>query len=359
MVKTDRAILEYWRSAIADSAIGDACLTSKMLGEFHALSREEDETGLLGREAVDFLFKDVPDHVRRIAVSLRPLHVRRKIRHTRSRGDGLPLEVTPIVTQAQVTREGRIIPSHSVIGRDILDPLARGAFSVGSVADLDLFLTAKPFPAKEEDSDLWQKYHDHWRQIIAEVGGNWPASDPEYQIVGHGLIQPETEVAATVKQILDLADALIHGAPETPLLANFARRTACDVEPVRMSPFPLAERLGHSSDKFSVSDHQREVLAHLATARNGDILAVNGPPGTGKTTMLLSAIAGEWVRAALERADPPLIVAASSTNRYMATEAVINSSPRRSASLGKTRILSTASRTSGGNCDRARRSGPI
>jgi hypothetical protein len=315
MVKADRAILKYWRSAVADSAIGDACLTSKMLADFHALSREEAEIGVVGREAVDFLFDNVPEHVRRIAVSLRPLHVRRQMRHTRSRGDGLPLEVTPIVTQAQVTREGRVIPSHSVIARDVLDPLPRGAFSVGRVADLDSFLTANPFLAKEEDSDLWQKYQDHWRQIIAEVGGNWPASDPEYQIVGHGLIRPETEAASTVKQILDLADTLIQDAPETPLLANFARRTACDIEPVRVSPFPLAERLGHSSDKFPVADRQREVLAHLATARNGDILAVNGPPGTGKTTMLLSAIAGEWVRAALERADPPLIVAASTNNQ--------------------------------------------
>ncbi|KRE22548.1 hypothetical protein ASE66_25485 [Bosea sp. Root483D1] len=315
MVKTDQAILNYWRSAVADSAIGDACLTSKMLGEFHALSRDEAETGVLGREAVDFLFDNVPEQVRRIAVSLRPLHVRRQMRHARSRGDGLPPEVTPIVTQAQVTREGRIIPSHCVLARDILDPLPRGAFSVGRVADLDSFLTANPFPAEEENSDLWQQYQDHWRQIITEVGGNWPASDSEYQIVGHGLIRPETEAAATVKQILDLADTLIHDAPETPLLANLARRTACDVEPVRVSHFPLAERLGHSSDKFAVADQQREVLANLATARNGDILAVNGPPGTGKTTMLLSAIAGEWVRAALARADPPLIVAASTNNQ--------------------------------------------
>lgn len=205
MAKTDLAILKYWRSAVADSAIGDACLTSKMLEEFHSLSREEAETGILGQEAVDFLFDKVPEHVRRIAVSYRPLHARRQSRHTRSRGDGLPFEVTPVVTEAQVTREGRIIPNHSVIARDILDPLARGAFSVGRVADLDGFLTAHPSPS-DEDPDLWQQYRDHWQQMMAEVGGGWPASDPEYQIVGHGLIRPATEAAATVKQILDLSD---------------------------------------------------------------------------------------------------------------------------------------------------------
>ena len=315
MAKTDLAILKYWRSAVADSAIGDACLTSKTLEEFHGLSREEAEAGVLGQEAVDFLFDNVPEHVRRIAVSYRPLHVRRRSRHTRSRGDGLPLEVTPVVTQAQVTREGRIIPSHSAIARDILDPLARGAFSVGRVADLDGFLTAHPFPAKEENPDLWEQYRDHWQRMMAEVGGDWPASDPEYQIVGHGLIRPATEAAATVKQILDLADTLIKEQPESPLLANFARKSPRDIEPVRQTPFPLAERLGHSSDKFPVADRQREVLAHLAAARDGDILAVNGPPGTGKTTLILSAIAGAWVRAALERADPPLIVAASTNNQ--------------------------------------------
>ena len=315
MAKTDLAVLKYWRSSVADSAIGDACLTSKMLEEFHSVSRKEAETGVLGQDAIDFLFGEVPSHVRRIAVSYRPLHVRRQSRHTRSRGDGLPSEVTPVITEAQVTREGRIIPNQSVIARDILDPLARGAFSVGRVADLDSFLTAQPFLVKEEDPNLWQHYQRHWQQMIAEVGGNWPASDPEYQLVGHGLIRPASEAAATVKQILDLSDTLIKEQPDSPLLANFARRAACEIKPARKAPFPLAERLGHSNDEFPIADHQREVLAHLAAARDGEILAVNGPPGTGKTTMLLSAIAGEWVRAALEQANPPLIVAASTNNQ--------------------------------------------
>lgn len=44
MADTDYAILKYWRSAVADSAIGDACLTGKALGAFRGLSREEAET---------------------------------------------------------------------------------------------------------------------------------------------------------------------------------------------------------------------------------------------------------------------------------------------------------------------------
>ena len=74
-------------------------------------------------------------------------------------------------------------------------------------------------------------------------------------------------------------------------------------------------RLGHASEEFPLADHQRQVLSYLSTSEPGDVLAVNGPPGTGKTTMLLSAIADEWVRAALEESAPPIIVAASTNNQ--------------------------------------------
>jgi KaiC/GvpD/RAD55 family RecA-like ATPase len=53
----------------------------------------------------------------------------------------------------------------------------------------------------------------------------------------------------------------------------------------------------------------------LTVAEDGEILAVNGPPGTGKTTLLLSVIATEWAKAALEAGEPPMIVAASTNNQ--------------------------------------------
>ncbi|MCR2697957.1 hypothetical protein NSP71_26390, partial [Salmonella enterica] len=41
----------------------------------------------------------------------------------------------------------------------------------------------------------------------------------------------------------------------------------------------------------------------------------NGPPGTGKTTLVLSIIATQWARAALEKAEPPVIIATSTNNQ--------------------------------------------
>ncbi len=315
MTQSYLSILKYWRSSVADSVIGNACLTAKEIEEFHALSREEAETGILGQTALDALFDKIPGHVERIGVSYRPLHIRRRSQHTHNRGDDLPINITPIITVAEVTRQGRIIPKYSVVARDILEPLAQNGFSIGNVKDLDSALTDHPFTAKEETPNLWENYQSHWQTVMEAVCGDWPTADPEYQAVGYGLLQSATTAPETVRQILALSDTLIREMPDTPLLTNFARQAPRETDSVRQAPFPLAERLGHSNDKHPVADRQRDALAHLVTSEEGDILAVNGPPGTGKTTMLLSAIAGEWVRAALMRTTPPLVVAASSNNQ--------------------------------------------
>ncbi|MEN9061885.1 hypothetical protein [Ponticoccus litoralis] len=67
------------------------------------------------------------------------------------------------------------------------------------------------------------------------------------------------------------------------------------------SPYPVPEkaadqgiekefgrRLGHSNPHFPLAEHQRQVLAWLDAAKPGEVIVVNGPPGTGKTTLLLS-----------------------------------------------------------------------
>ena len=68
------------------------------------------------------------------------------------------------------------------------------------------------------------------------------------------------------------------------------------------------------SGEFPLSVSQRETLAMYTDPDCSDIFAVNGPPGTGKTTFLQTVIANRIVHAVLEHPDDPDIIVASSAN---------------------------------------------
>jgi hypothetical protein len=69
------------------------------------------------------------------------------------------------------------------------------------------------------------------------------------------------------------------------------------------------------SDEFELAPSQRQALHHCLSIGAGEILAVNGPPGTGKTTLLQSLVATLFVERALDGKEPPIVVVASTNNQ--------------------------------------------
>lgn len=75
---------------------------------------------------------------------------------------------------------------------------------------------------------------------------------------------------------------------------------------------------GQYNNKFPLSLSQRESLLTFIRDKEDtptSVLAVNGPPGTGKTTLLQSVVANEFVVSALRGSKPQRMVASSTNNK--------------------------------------------
>ncbi|MBL4928120.1 AAA domain-containing protein [Fuscibacter oryzae] len=304
-------VLRYWRTSLADGALGKGKFSHRDRSRFIELSPEVLQSGEVPLGAVNLLFHDQPN-AKTIGVRLWPLVAARRMSHGAVMRNGLPELVAPIVTTAQIDREGRIQPQRSVIARDVLAPLPSDEFSIGTVDALDEFLVAEPL--RLQNPCDWPAYLAHCRKMLNAVTKGWPEGDQDYRPAGYGLLERADDASATVRNILDLYDKILADHPEVPLLARMVSPTQGTVTD-KVVETSLARRLGHSNPHFPLSEQQRQVLAWLDAAAQGEVIAVNGPPGTGKTTLLLSAVAGLWIRAAVAGGDPPVIVAVSSNNQ--------------------------------------------
>ncbi|MEO1680577.1 MAG: AAA domain-containing protein [Pseudomonadota bacterium] len=313
MDKNVEKILEYWRVSLADSALGDGKFTQKDRKRFIEVSRETVRSGKLPDAMLDRVFSGQKS-AKSVAVRFWPLVMARKSSHGAARVDGLPEIVAPVVTEATVERDGHITPLRNALARDVLSPLPSGEFSIGSVDDLDDFLTETPLPDMIVEG-VWQEYLGHCRKMVDAVAEGWPNGDADYQSMGFGFLELAEDAIATIRNIVDLYDRLLSEKPDAPLLRQVTAPRNTTTPPDSKVEHEFSRRLGHSNPHFPLSEHQRQVLAYLDVSSPGQVIAVNGPPGTGKTTMLLSAVASLWIKAALKGEDPPIIVAASTNNQ--------------------------------------------
>lgn len=334
MERNTKQFTSYWRNALADADSGRGALSAD---EAKKLTLWKDpNNGRLPEDIVRMCFSGEKESVKTVEVTLRPQVWLLQTQHGKRLTGAAPDVVTPLVLSAHLNREGFLLPAApATLPRDLLEPLPKGVFSIGEMNQYDASLTlqnATKYPVfddpnlntetDEEREERQAKYHHHWQKyckesqaLLAEVAGHWLETHEQYQLADYGYIAKENQAGGAGFHILTMYDHLLKSKQEVPLLSRFASSEPCQIAPLLSANAKFTHRLGHSGDKFPLAMAQRDALSHYLTQQPGDILAVNGPPGTGKTTLVLSIIATEWANAALAQSEPPVVIATSTNNQ--------------------------------------------
>jgi hypothetical protein len=314
---------KYWRNCLADAARPKGALSPLDIETFIQCPEPKVGQGaILSGVALENCFITEADDVKYVAVSLRPCIFASSYEHG-VKPTGVPDFVTPVITEALLTRDGKLWPTPKTqVPRDILDPLKSGSFAISTVSSVDKFISSEPpLPAPawtvpDQHSAHWEKYQHYLERLLTSVFPGWPSENDNFCRSPDLLIIKEKHNGHS-EFIMAVYDNIRSTSPQAAL---FERYAALDYEapmPCLPTEEKFAERLAHSNDTYPLAKAQRDALTHLLATPAGGILAVNGPPGTGKTTLLLSVVATLWAKAALDEPDapPPIIVACSTNNQ--------------------------------------------
>jgi len=234
--------------------------------------------------------------------------------------------IHPFWITARVNRSGQLSVPREIfplIVRNYLDPIADvgNGFIFSSIETItEARDIEKPVIEEGEEAIEWSAYWNYINKVFAEITYD---DINNYRAEGYTTNQKVTYFTrsskiSAAKSVLFLYENLISETEELPLISkiinpnNRERRN-----PITDTGFLDYNHLhlGQMSNEFPLSISQRKTLLSYFTAEENAITAVNGPPGTGKTTLLQSLVATEVVKAAINGEEAPVILACSTNNQ--------------------------------------------
>lgn len=323
-------IITYWRNSCSDAdRMG---IDYRIVKSAPTVPVTEVVQGRVRPEVVAALFKDTVVPERDIVQSQR-VQIPRTLdilvcpivgRRRPERGvvaANIDEVIMPLWVPAVLHESGELRPqddSAPWIARNMLEPTDRATIIVGTVEGVDRFLSSQQRPGAE---DGWPEYWSYCCRMFHDVTGCEinSFSVPEYDInrtTAHVLAADTVQGSGI--HIIKLYDRIMQEQCFPSLLRRYASGLPAEISSLLDARKQLSlakQHVGQMGSAFPLSISQREALHHFLNMENGEILAVNGPPGTGKTTLIQSIVATLWVKAALAGSEPPIIVAASTNNQ--------------------------------------------
>ncbi|WP_282143607.1 DEAD/DEAH box helicase [Cellulophaga baltica] len=225
----------------------------------------------------------------------------------------------PFWISAQVNRKGTLSKPEELfplIPREHLVPSAgkESDFILGDVENVD-----KANVFSETDIKNWGDYNTYLKKVFKKVSDqeleNY--SSEEFEIVKESIFFCPDEKQGAASGIINLYHHLLKKSKQPALLKNLIKGSTTAKKSTEVSKYMslLSNHLGQMSDSFPLSITQRKTLLTFTEEPTNNVFAVNGPPGTGKTTLLQSIVANEVVKAAINGKDAPIILACSTNNQ--------------------------------------------
>lgn len=273
-----------------------------------------------------FVKANIPDDIEFVPLLVYPKLYQATSEHTVGPGGNI-LRFSSISVNVSMNRNGNLFVGDSpLVPRDILDPVYPDkGIVVGGIQTLDEFLTKKPFDleiASKSDREKWRCLLSYIEEMEKAVcTGIEPT---RFKRLDDKILVTIRDASLEAKSIISLYDDLRKNNPDSHLLDAMLPGKSLEILPAVSSEDFFLSHVGHMDPDHSLVDAQRDAMAHFLSLGNRGILPVNGPPGTGKTTLIQGIVATLWVKPLLgEDGSPsPPVIAATSTNNQAVTNVI-------------------------------------
>jgi hypothetical protein len=328
--------LKYWRNSLADASRPAIKLNEGKVSYYFAelpdvnlqLGRLDDklaaqiisveshkvnnQKGIKDEKDADWI------QLKQVSVLISPFLINSKFAHNKSIQD--ENFMMPFLIRANLKLNGELsIPDAPApyICRDYLEPLPPQSidYLFANINDVD-----KIFSDEFVGTEWNQYYHHLTRQFTSITGQSIETYVPlDYDKIERITIIVDESIQMAADGIIKLYDHLIHlNQDHAPLLENLIQpklRDTRSIIPYKDFVRESSRHLGQMGYEYPLSITQRQSLYEINKMQEAEILAVNGPPGTGKTTLLQSIVANEVVKSAIQGEEPTLILACSTNNQ--------------------------------------------
>jgi hypothetical protein len=330
----DKKWLSYWKKSLLDSLNGEINLEKSKHFEIENvdisesfLSDSKNVNNLIDTEENRINAKDgISDKnskhwktIEAVDVLISPIKI--KILPERQVYLKDRAEIFPFWYRATLDRQGKLsVPENifPIFQRKFLEPLAdeKTDFTFSSVENVD-----KAACIGKENYREYQEYIDYVRNVFQSAAGqsleDYTCQNQAYHAVHTGIILLSGDEIYAAMNIINLYEKILQEKHLPALLKHFINlNNTSKKPPLNVSEFiePGNLHVGQMGAQFPLSISQRKSLYTFLKSES-KVFAVNGPPGTGKTTLLQSVVANKMVEKAIEGGDAPIILACSTNNQ--------------------------------------------